>query len=93
MQSALYDEEEAIRNIRLKNSLIERFKGIKTWEVREYDEKKKQDKPVIDTFQAVIHELGEQLGERLAIATIKHPQKVIKDTQYTLKSYFFIDVN
>ena len=80
-----YDEEEAIRNIKLKNSLIERFKGIKTSEVKQYDEKRKQDKPVIDALQAqalemrnAIHELGEQLGERLTIATIKPPQKAIK---------------
>ena len=64
----LYDEEEARRNIKLKNSLIERFKGIRTSEVREYDEKKKQDKPVIEALQAqssemcnAIHELGERL--------------------------------
>ena len=37
LQSALYDEEGATRNIKLKNSLIERFKGIKTSEVKEYN--------------------------------------------------------
>ena len=63
----LYDEEEAIRNIKLKNSLNERFRGTKTSETKEYDGKKKQDKPVIDVLQAqasemlnAIYELGEQ---------------------------------
>ena len=54
----LYDEEEAIRNIKLKNSLTERFKGIKTSEVKDYDEKKKEDKLDIDAFQTAIYELG-----------------------------------
>ena len=79
--------KKTIRNIKQKNSLIKRFKSIKTSEVREYDEKKKQDKPVIDAFQAAIYELGEQLGEQLAIAKIMPPQRVIKGTQGTLKSY------
>ena len=40
--------------------------------------KRNNDKPVIDAFQAAIHELGKQLIDRLAIATIKPPQKVTK---------------
>jgi len=85
----LYDEEQAIRNIKLKNSLIERFKGIKTSEVKEYDEKKKQDKPVIDAFQAAINELG----NRLAIASIKKPEKVIKKESIKSKSNINLALN
>ena len=85
----LYGEEEAIRNIMLKNSLIEKFKSIKTSAVRKHDKKKKQDKPVIDAFQAAIYDLGKQLGDRSAIATIKPPQKVTKkgSLKGTLKSH------
>ena len=85
----LYDEEQAIRNIKLKNSLIERFKGIKTSEVKEYDEKKKQDKPVIDAFQAAINELG----DRLAIASIKKPEKMIKKESIKSKSNITLALN
>ena len=95
----LYNEEEAIRNIKLKNSLIERFKGIKTSEVKEYDKKKKQDKPVIDAFQTAINELGDRLAiarletASLSGASIKSPQKVIKKESIKGKSNITLALN